>query len=212
MVSPGIISQEAGSYALACLQRATKDLKDGLIDGIVTAPINKHNIQSDAFRYAGHTEYFAEHFGQGDSLMFLTGERIRMGVATGHIPLSQVSKAITPELLEIKISLMLKSLRTDFGIPKPKVAVLGLNPHAGDSGLIGSEEIDVIQPVIEQFKQKNQLVFGPYPADGFFGVSQHAKFDGILAMYHDQGLIPFKAMAFEDGVNFTAGLKIVRTS
>lgn len=212
LVNPGEVSQEAGAYALASLKRATKDLKAGLIDGIVTAPINKHNIQSDEFRYAGHTEYFAKHFGEGDSLMFLTGVCIRMGVVTGHIPLSQVSKAITPELLETKINIMLKSLHTDFGIAKPKIAVLGLNPHAGDSGIIGTEEIEKIQPVIDQFKKNNHLVFGPYPSDGFFGTSQHTKFDGILAMYHDQGLIPFKTLAFEEGVNFTAGLKIVRTS
>lgn len=212
LVKPGEVSQEAGGYAFASIQRATQDLKAGLIDGIITAPINKHNIQSNDFRYAGHTEYFAEHFGGGESLMFLTSDHLRMGVATGHIPISQVSKAITAELLETKINFMLKSLKVDFGILKPKIAVLGLNPHAGDTGLIGKEEQEIINPVIEQFEKNNHLIFGTYPADGFFGIAQHTQFDGVLAMYHDQGLIPFKSIAFETGVNFTAGLKIVRTS
>lgn len=212
LVKPGEVSQEAGAYAFASIERATEDLKAGLLDGVITAPINKHNIQSDHFRYAGHTEYYAEHFGKGDSLMFLTSDQLRMGVVTGHIPISQVSKAITSELLETKINLMLSSLKVDFGIVKPKIAILGLNPHAGDAGLIGKEEQEIINPVIEQFKKNNHLIFGSYPADGFFGISEQLKFDGILAMYHDQGLIPFKSMAFESGVNFTAGLKVVRTS
>ena len=211
-VKPGEETKEAGALALAAINRATEDLKAGKIDGIVTAPINKNNIQSDEFKFPGHTEFFTEAFGEKESLMFLCGEELRIGVATGHISVAQIKEKLTGEVIWKKLNLMLKSLKKDFGINKPKIAVLGLNPHAGEDGLLGTEEIEVIKPVINEFKEKGELIFGPYPADGFFGNASQSKFDGVLAMYHDQGLIPFKTLAFENGVNFTAGLSIVRTS
>lgn len=211
-VVPGEETPEAGQLALAALKRAAQDLKEGKIDAVVTAPINKNNIQSDEFKFPGHTEFFTEFFGEKDSLMFLCGQQIRIGVATGHISIAEIKEKLTAELIGRKLNLMLKSLKKDFGIQKPKVAVLGLNPHAGEDGLLGKEEIEIIRPLINEFKEKGELVFGPYPADGFFGNASQTKFDGILAMYHDQGLIPFKTLAFEEGVNFTAGLPIVRTS
>lgn len=211
-VNPGEENADGGKYALAALERAVEDLKDGIIDAVVTAPISKHNIQSDKFQFPGHTEYFTETFGAKESLMFLCNENIRVGVATGHIPLMKIKEELTAEKLKSKISLMLSSLKKDFGIRKPRVAILGLNPHAGEDGLLGSEEKEIISPVIHEFKNKGELVFGPFPADGFFGNGSYSQFDGVLAMYHDQGLIPFKTIAFEDGVNFTAGLSIVRTS
>jgi len=211
-IKAGHETPEAGRFALKSLTRASEDLKNGNIQGIVTAPISKNNIQADDFKFPGHTEYFTETFGADDSLMFLCNESLRIGVATGHIPLTEVKEKLTTEVLTQKINLMLQSLKKDFGIGKPRVAVLGLNPHAGEEGLLGNEENEVIAPVISQFKEKGELVFGPYPADGFFGNASYSKFDGVLAMYHDQGLIPFKTIAFEDGVNFTAGLSIVRTS
>ncbi len=211
-VKPGEENADGGKCALASLQKAVEDLKSGFIHGLVTAPISKNNIQSDDFKFPGHTEFLTESFGSEDSLMFLCSENLRIGVATGHIPLSQVSTAITVDLLKGKLKMMLKSIRQDFSISKPKIAVLGLNPHAGEDGLLGMEEIETIKPVINELKENGNLVFGPYPADGFFGNSSFMKFDGILAMYHDQGLTPFKTIAFEEGVNFTAGLPIVRTS
>ncbi len=211
-VKPGEETKEAGALALAAIKRATEDLKAGKIDGIVTAPINKNNIQSDEFKFPGHTEFFTEAFGEKESLMFLCGEELRIGVATGHISVAQIKEKLTGEVIRKKLNLMLKSLKKDFGINKPKIAVLGLNPHAGEDGLLGTEEIEIIKPVINEFKEKGELIFGPYPADGFFGNASQSKFDGVLAMYHDQGLIPFKTLAFENGVNFTAGLSIVRTS
>lgn len=211
-VKPGEVTPEAGQLVLAALQRATEDLKANKIDGIVTAPMNKHNVQSDEFSFPGHTEFFTSQFNSSESLMFLCGEKIRIGVATGHISIAEVPKKLTKVVIEKKLQLMLKSLKKDFNIAKPKVAVLGLNPHAGEDGLLGNEEIEIIKPLIDEFKEKGSLVFGPYPADGFFGNASQDKFDGVLAMYHDQGLIPFKTLAFEEGVNFTAGLSIVRTS
>ena len=210
--TPGKVTPEAGAAALACLQKATEDLKAGNIHAVVTAPINKHNIQSEIFKFPGHTEYFTEAFEAKESLMFLVSEEIRVGVVTGHIPLGKVRGAINQEKISQKLSLMIDSLKKDFGIQKPKIAVLGLNPHAGEDGLLGNEEKEFITPVIENFKKKGNLVFGPFPADGFFGAAQFKHYDGVLAMYHDQGLIPFKYIAFETGVNFTAGLSAVRTS
>ncbi len=210
--SPGKVTPEAGAAALACLVRATEDLKAGNIHAVVTAPINKHNIQSETFKFPGHTEYFTEAFEAKESLMFLVSEEIRVGVVTGHIPLGKVRGAINQERITQKLTLMIDSLKKDFGIQKPKIAVLGLNPHAGEDGLLGNEEKEFITPVIENFKKKGNLVFGPFPADGFFGAAQFKHYDGVLAMYHDQGLIPFKYIAFETGVNFTAGLSAVRTS
>lgn len=211
-VKPGEDNAEGGKCALASLTKAVEDLKNGTIHGLVTAPINKKNIQSDAFKFPGHTEFLTQNFEAKDSLMFLCTEYFRVGVTTGHIPLSEVSKAITKDKLKSKINLMLKSVKKDFGILKPKIAVLGLNPHAGENGLLGKEENEVISPVIEAFKAEGHLVFGPFPADGFFGNNSYTKYDAILGQYHDQGLIPFKTIAFEEGVNFTAGLPIVRTS
>ncbi len=211
-VSIGEENKTGGKCAQAALQHVVKDLKEGKVDAVVTAPINKNNIQSDSFKFPGHTEFFTETFGHKDSLMFLCNEHLRVGVATGHIPLMSIKEKLTSEVLKSKIDIMLKSLKKDFGITKPKIAVLGLNPHAGEEGLLGDEEINLIKPMINEFKDKGDMVFGPYPADGFFGVHSQSKFDGVLAMYHDQGLIPFKTIAFEDGVNFTAGLDIIRTS
>jgi 4-hydroxythreonine-4-phosphate dehydrogenase len=211
-VNPGQSTAEGGKRALQSLEAACADLASGSIDALVTAPINKHNIQSDEFKFPGHTEYLAEKFGKGESLMFLVSEGLRIGVATGHIPIQKISENLNQELIEKKLGLMIESLKGDFGIKKPRLAVLGLNPHAGEDGLLGSEEQDIIIPAIASLKKKGELVFGPFPADGFFGTSAFKKFDGILAMYHDQGLIPFKHMAFDSGVNFTAGLPIVRTS
>ncbi|CAM3887386.1 4-hydroxythreonine-4-phosphate dehydrogenase PdxA [Aquirufa aurantiipilula] len=212
MVEPGKVTQEAGKAAFDCLEMAIKDLDRGLLSALVTAPINKHNIQSEAFSFPGHTEYLTERFDAKSSLMMMVSDNLRMGVATGHLPLQEVSNALNAQLLKDKISLFLKSLKEDFSIDKPKLAVLGLNPHAGESGLLGKEELEIIQPVIDEFRSKGNLVFGPYPADGFFGKAQFKEFDGVLGMYHDQGLIPFKYIAFDTGVNFTAGLPIIRTS
>lgn len=212
VVEPGKVTLEAGKSAFDCLEKAIKDLDRGLLSALVTAPINKHNIQSEEFSFPGHTEYLTERFDAKSSLMMMVSENLRMGVATGHLPLQEVSNALNAQLLKDKISLFLKSLKEDFSIDKPKLAVLGLNPHAGESGLLGKEELEIIQPVIEEFRNKGNLVFGPYPADGFFGKAQFKEFDGVLGMYHDQGLIPFKYIAFDTGVNFTAGLPIIRTS
>lgn len=211
-VEPGKVTPEAGAAALTCLQKVVEDLKSGRLDAVVTGPINKHSIQSEEFKFPGHTEYFTQEFGAPDSLMFLVSEVLRVGVVTGHIPIGRIRSQVTQDAVGKKLGLMLDSLRRDFGILKPKIAVLGLNPHAGDGALIGTEEKDVISPVLEQFKKKGHLLFGPYPADGFFAARHYRQFDAVLAMYHDQGLIPFKMLAFEDGVNFTAGLPIVRTS
>lgn len=211
-VKPGEDNADGGKCALASLTKAVEDLKTGVIQGLVTAPINKKNIQSDGFNFPGHTEFLTENFEAKDSLMFLCTDSIRVGVTTGHIPISQVAKSITKDKLKSKINLMLKSIKKDFGITKPKIAVLGLNPHAGENGLLGKEETEIISPVINEFKEAGNLVFGPFPADGFFGNNSYTKYDGILGQYHDQGLIPFKTIAFEEGVNFTAGLSIVRTS
>lgn len=212
LVEPGKETAEAGKAAFACLDRSAKDLDKGLLSALVTAPINKHNIQSEEFNFPGHTEYLTDRFEAKSSLMMLVSEDIRVGVVTGHLPLQDVAKTLTQELVREKIKLFLLSLKEDFSIDKPKLAVLGLNPHAGDSGLLGQEELGIIQPVVDEFRLKGQLVFGPYPADGFFGKAQFKEFDGVLSMYHDQGLIPFKYIAFETGVNFTAGLPIIRTS
>jgi 4-hydroxythreonine-4-phosphate dehydrogenase len=211
-VQPGQPTKASGRAALLSLQRACQDLKNGLIDAIVTAPIDKENIQAPDFAFAGHTEFLASFFGVSDNLMLLTSDILRVALVTGHVPLRDVASRITVDAILKKAALLIDSLRLDFGLEKPRVAVLGLNPHAGDRGLIGKEEQEVIIPAIRQLKGKGHLVFGPYPADGFFASGQYREFDAVLAMYHDQGLIPFKSLAFHDGVNFTAGLPIVRTS
>ena len=211
-IQPGKITPEAGQASLSSLKRAVEDLKAGKIHAIVTGPINKDNIQSVEFKFPGHTEYLAEAFGVQEGLMFMVAGDLRVGVLSGHIPVNQVAAQVTAEKLTAKIEQMLQSLKADFGIKKPRLAVLGLNPHAGENGLLGSEEIDVINPVLKNFKEKGNLVFGPFPADGFFAAGTYKQYDAVLAMYHDQGLIPFKTLAFNEGVNFTAGLSAVRTS
>ncbi len=213
-LTPGQPSAASGQAARESLLAASRDLKAGLLDALVTAPISKENTQADDFRFPGHTEFLASYFGAADSLMFLVDEEqsLRVATATGHIPLRDVSTRVTSDLLRTKVRMLLRSLQQDFGILKPKVAVLGMNPHAGENGLIGREEGDVITPVIRQFAHDGHLVFGPYPADGYFGTGQFRQFDATLSIYHDQGLIPFKLLAFERGVNFTAGLPVVRTS
>ena len=211
-INAGSITPEAGAASLKALQMAVSHLKEGIIDAVVTAPINKNNIQSEEFRFAGHTEYFTESFDCKDSLMLLTTPYLKVGVVTGHIPLKEVSSKISKELIMRKLTIMENSLKQDFGISKPRIAVMGLNPHAGESGLLGEEDESIIRPAITQLKNKGKLVFGPFPADGFFGKGDYKKFDAVLAMYHDQGLITFKTLAFENGVNYTAGLPIIRTS
>lgn len=211
-ITPGVETQEAGKLALLALQDAVNDLKEERIQALVTAPLNKNNVNSAELAFTGHTEFITSAVGLKESLMFLVSDNIRVGLVTGHMPLSEVSQAITVEKIKQKANLMLKSLKKDFGIDRPKVAILGLNPHAGEEGLLGKEEAEIISPAIKQLKDENKLVFGPYPSDGFFGMMHQQKFDGVLAMYHDQGLIPFKSMAFNEGVNFTAGLPIIRTS
>lgn len=211
-VEVGKSTEEAGTAAFQALEHACADLKEGKIDVLVTAPINKHNIHSENFKFPGHTEYLAQQFGVDENLMFLMSENLRVGVATGHIPLKDVSGAITEDLLLKKLRLMSESLIKDFSLVKPKIAVLGLNPHAGDNGIIGDEEINVIIPAINKANEEGMIVHGPFPADGFFGSSDYQKFDAILAMYHDQGLTAFKSLAFEGSVNYTAGMPYVRTS
>ncbi len=210
-ITLGKATEDGGKFAYIALEKAVIDLRDGQLDAIVTAPINKEAMKMAAFPYAGHTEYLAKQLG-GNDLMFMLHDDLRIGVATNHIPISAVSAMLTKEMVETKLHTMEQSLRVDFGIERPTIAVLGLNPHASDNGVIGDEEEKVIRPVIIEAKKKGMLVVGPFPADGFFGSGQYKKFDGILAMYHDQGLIPFKLLSFGQGVNFTAGLKAVRTS
>ena len=212
-VDPGLSTEAGGLAAFAALERATADLKNGYIDVLVTAPINKHNIQSDAFNFPGHTEYLQECLGGGaKALMMLCSGTMRVALATAHMPIAEVPSALSQELILEKLDALKASLRRDFGYEAPRIAVLALNPHAGENGLLGTEEKDIIAPAIEKARQNGTLAFGPYAADGFFGAGQYAKFDGILAMYHDQGLAPFKALAMDAGVNFTAGLPFVRTS
>jgi len=212
-VEIGQSTPEAGKAALAALEKATEDLKRGALDAVVTAPINKKNIQSDKFHFPGHTEYLEQNFGTGKpALMLLVNDVMRVAVVTGHIPVNEVPKAITPELIKEKLMVFNSCLKTDFNIIRPRIAVLGLNPHAGDDGVIGNEETNIIIPALKMAEKEGMMCFGPYPADGFFGSGHFSKFDGILAMYHDQGLIPFKTIAMENGVNYTAGLNIIRTS
>ncbi len=215
-IEPGEASEAAGQAALAALQAATAHLREGAIDVLVTAPIDKHSIQSPDFNFPGHTEYLQaaltdeEH--PGRSLMILCNEDMRVALATAHMPISRVPAALSKELILEKIEALDKSLRNDFACLNPRIAVLALNPHAGDQGLLGTEEQEIIAPAIAEAQSKKILAFGPYSADGFFGSGNHKAFDGILAMYHDQGLAPFKALAMDSGVNFTAGLPYVRTS
>lgn len=211
-ISLGEENETGGKYALLSLERAVEDLNAGLIDVLVTAPINKNNIQQEGFSFPGHTEYLQARTNSADVLMFMVSDELKVGVATGHIPLRDVATKLNTELIVQKLVLMNESLKNDFWIRKPKIAVLGLNPHAGDNGLIGKEDEEIIAPAIQMAKDRNILAFGPYPADGFFAADTYKKFDAVLGMYHDQGLIPFKHIASRKGINFTAGLPIVRTS
>lgn len=204
-------TKEGGKYAFLSLQAAVKSLQNNEIDVLVTAPINKHNIQSDDFKFSGHTEYLEDNF-EGESLMILMTDALKIGLITGHIPVSEVASTITPQLITKKVEIMHTTLVQDFNIAKPRIAVLGLNPHCGDNGVIGLEDNEIIAPTLQEISNTGKLVFGPYAADSFFGSKNYKKFDGVLAMYHDQGLAPFKTLAFGDGVNYTAGLDKIRTS
>jgi len=211
-ITMGDSTSEGGAYALKSLEAATEDLAAGKIDVLVTAPINKNNIQSENFNFPGHTEYLTKYANADESLMLMIDENLRVGVATNHIPIKDVANELSKELIVRKAQLMHNTLTKDFGITNPKIAILGLNPHAGDNGLLGEEEEEIIIPALEKLNEEGILAFGPYAADGLFGSGNYIKFDGILAMYHDQGLVPFKALSGGRGVNFTAGLPIVRTS
>lgn len=208
----GKATVDGGKHATLALDRATDDLISGHIDGLVTAPINKHSMHLADFPYPGHTEYLTKKLGLGSSLMMMCSDSLKVALVTNHLAISEVAGSISENGLKIKLNLLHNTLVTDFGVEKPVLAVLGLNPHAGDDGVIGSEDDKVIKPVVLEAKKLGKLVMGPYAADGFFGSSQFSKVDGILAMYHDQGLIPFKALSFGKGVNYTAGLDYIRTS
>ena len=207
----GAESQKMGELAIKSLETATEALKNKSIDVLVTAPIHKHNIQSERFKFPGHTNYLAEALG-GKSLMFMVTENLKVGLLTDHVPVKDVHQHITPELIEEKVKTVYDSLVKDFKITEPKIAFLGINPHAGDNGVIGSEDDSVLRPTLQKIKENGKLVFGPYAADSFFGSGNYKNFDAIIAAYHDQGLIPFKTISFGSGVNYTAGLSRVRTS
>ena len=211
-VEPGQPTAESAKSAMTSLERAVEDIKAGHIDVLVTAPINKRAMVAEGFSYTGHTEYLEKEFGVDEVAMIMVCDRLKVGVVTGHIPLKDVCKSLTTEKILKKLRLMKASLERDFRIDAPKIAVLGLNPHCGDGGLLGDEEQQIILPAVQAANDEGILAFGPYSPDGFFGLGNYHKYDAILAMYHDQGLIPFKALAFEEGVNYTAGLPIVRTS
>ena len=211
-ITPGQLTETGGKYAVLSLQTAVAALKQEQIDGLVTAPIHKKNIQSAEFSFTGHTPYLKTIFGANDVVMMLCADNFRVALVTEHVPVGEVAKHITKEKIVSKLQIINQSLQKDFGIDKPRIAVLGLNPHAGDEGLIGSEEETIIKPAIKEAKNNNMLVIGPYSADAFFARRSFDKFDAVLAMYHDQGLIPFKTLAVGEGVNYTAGLPAVRTS
>ena len=211
-ITLGTASKEGGQYAIKALEKATDDLKEGKIDGLVTAPINKHSMHLADFPYPGHTEYLSKKLGQGKSLMMMVSPSLKVALVTNHLAIQEVAEKINKDIIRKKINLLHQTLIQDYGIEKPVIAVLGLNPHAGDDGVIGSEEDDFIKPMINEAKRDGKVIMGPYAADGFFGSAQFKKPDAILAMYHDQGLIPFKALSFGSGVNYTAGLDHIRTS
>jgi 4-hydroxythreonine-4-phosphate dehydrogenase len=210
-ITIGKTTDIGGEFAHKSLEAATNALKSNHIDILLTAPISKENIQSEEFNFPGHTEYLEEKL-SGKSLMILMTDKLRIGLITGHIPVSKIAETITPQLIKEKVETMHTSLKQDFSINKPKIAILGLNPHCGDNGIIGKEDDEIVRPTIREIKESGKLVFGPYAADGFFGSETYKQFDGVLAMYHDQGLAPFKALSFGNGVNFTAGLSKIRTS
>ena len=203
--------KKIGEYAIKSLEASVNALKNDEIDVLVTAPINKHNIQSDTFKFPGHTNYLAEQL-EGDSLMFMITDNLKVGLLTDHVPVKDVPSHINDKLIRQKIETVSQSLKQDFAIPKPKIAVLAINPHAGDNGVIGNEDDTILKPVLQDLKAKGQLVYGPYSADSFFGSKNYKNFDAVIASYHDQGLIPFKTITFGEGVNYTAGLNKVRTS
>ena len=207
----GQATKEAGEFAITSLKAAVNALKENKIDVLVTAPINKNNIQSEDFKFPGHTDFLAQEL-KGESLMFMVTNELRVGLLTDHIAVKDVAKAITPNLIRNKVATMEESLKMDFGIRKPKIALLGINPHSGDNGTIGEEDDKILKPTIKELFNKGTLVYGPYSADSFFGSDNHKNFDAVLAAYHDQGLIPFKTLSFGKGVNYTAGLDKVRTS
>ena len=211
-ITPGVMNEIGGKYAIKSLMAGAQALKDGKIHGLVTAPIHKKNIQSNEFNHTGHTPFLKNLFGVKDVLMLMTADNLKVGLVTEHVPVKDIAQYITRENITSKLQIMYASLQQDFGIDKPKIAVLGLNPHAGDEGLIGKEEEEIIKPAIKDAKQKNVLVMGPFSADAFFARAQYEKFDAVLAMYHDQGLIPFKSLSIGEGVNYTAGISGVRTS
>lgn len=210
-VNFGKEEKKAGEYAIKSLRAAVKALKTNKIDTLLTAPINKHNIQSDKFSFPGHTDFLAQEL-DGKSMMLMVSGNLRVGLLTDHVPVKDITKVITPELIEAKITTIHKTLKQDFRISKPKIAILGINPHTGDNGVIGTEDDTVLRPTIKKLKENGLLVYGPYAADSFFGGSNFKNFDAIVASYHDQGLIPFKTLSFGNGVNFTAGLNKIRTS
>lgn len=211
-LQPGVLTEIGGKYAIRSLMVAAQCLKDGELDALVTAPIHKSNTTTADFPFTGHTPFFKDKFGAKDVLMLLYNDKLRVALATEHIPIAKVTSAITKEVLVSKLGILRETLIRDFGIDKPKIAVLGLNPHAGDDGQIGTEEQTVIRPVIEQFRNAGNLVFGPYSADAFFARGSYTEFDAVLAMYHDQGLVGFKTLAEGGGINYTAGLPVIRTS
>jgi len=200
-----------GGYAIKSFVAATKALKEGFVDVLVTAPINKYNIQSEEFKFPGHTDYLDKEL-EGDALMLMVHDDLRVGLLTDHVPVNEVAKHLTEKLILNKIKTIIETLKQDFEIEKPKVAVLGLNPHSGDNGVIGQEEEKIIKPTLKKLFDAGNMVFGPFPADGFFGSAQYEKYDAVIATYHDQGLIPFKTLSFGNGVNYTAGLNKIRTS
>jgi 4-hydroxythreonine-4-phosphate dehydrogenase len=210
-INLGTNDDKVGEYAIKSFVAATKALKEGAVDVLVTAPINKYNIQSETFKFPGHTDYLDQEL-EGNALMMMVQDNLRVGLLTDHIPLSEVASHLTEELIERKIQTIKQSLIQDFSINKPKIAVLGINPHCGDGGVIGKEDDAILKPALKKIFDKGTLVFGPFPADGFFGSGQYEKYDAIVATYHDQGLVPFKTLAFGKGVNYTAGLNKVRTS
>jgi len=211
-ITLGKLTEEGGKFAYISLDKAVNALKENQIDALVTAPINKKAMQMANFPHPGHTEYLTKEFGFKQSLMLMVKDDLRVGVVTGHIPVKEIAQTLTKDLVKAKLKMLNNSLKKDFGIERPTIALLGLNPHASDDGVMGEEEEKIIRPVIIEAKKKGVIVMGPYPADGFFGAMEYKKFDGVLAMYHDQGLVPFKTLAFGEGVNFTAGINIVRTS
>lgn len=211
-VTPGTLNDEGGKYAIISLEKATQALKENKIDGLVTAPIHKKNTQSEKFNFTGHTPYLKQTFALSDVIMFMVADNMRVALLTEHVAVKDITSHISKDAIVKKLESVSQSLKKDFGISKPKIAILGLNPHAGDEGLIGKEEQEIIIPALKEAGQKNILCFGPYSSDAFFARGQHEKFDAVLALYHDQGLIPFKSLAFGEGVNFTAGMPVVRTS